>query len=52
MPYSLDYAPVPLPPRRPNAFGERESLNAMMGLIAGPKEAWRQRQEEMMRQYM
>lgn len=52
MPYPLNYAPVPLPPRRPESFGERESLNAMMGLIADPKEAWRQRQEEMMRQYM
>jgi hypothetical protein len=53
MAYSLDYAPVPLPPRRPNEFsGERQNLNAMMGLIADPKEAWRQRQEDMMRQYM
>ena len=37
MPYSLNYAPVPLPPRRPESFGYgQEDMNALAQLIQGP----------------
>lgn len=37
MPYSLNYAPVPLPPYRPTSFGYgQEDMNALAQLINGP----------------